>query len=228
VEARNGLVAIMSNEVIRRIVKKLERLPLDSLLAYEEELKAREEDAEVQKQRLLEHLRTRACVELRASKIAGVGVFAYRDIEEGMDPFASPNPGPEPPLCTLSGAEVNSLPHETQLRIKSFFAPMTDEDGWESSRGEDGELEYGITASGMEKMDLSWYVNHECNPSLRTVEPEPGGFSHFVTARKIAAGEELTVDYRELGEGFYSLVDPIDPRCAAHGNALKASQLQKS
>jgi hypothetical protein len=214
----------MSSEVIRRIVKKLERMPLDALLAFEEELKTREEEPEVVKQRLLEHLRARACVELRASKIAGVGVFAFRDIEEGVDPFAAPNPAPEPTLCTLSGAEVNSLPIETQLRVKSFFAPMTDEDGWESSRGEDGELEYGVTASGMEKMDLSWYVNHDSNPLLRTVEPEPGGFSHFVTARKISAGEELTADYRELGEGFFSLVDPIDPRCAAHGHALKASQ----
>jgi hypothetical protein len=214
----------MSSEVIRRIVKRLEHMPLDALLALEEELKAREEDSEVLKQRLLEHLRTRACVELRASKIAGVGVFAFRDIEEGVDPFAAPNGVPEPPMCTLSGAEVHSLPLETQLRLKSFFAPMTDEDGWESSRGEDGELEYGVSSSGMEKMDLSWYVNHGGNPTLRTVEPEPGGFSHFVTARKIAAGEELTADYRELGEGFFSLVDPIDPRCAAHAHALKASQ----
>jgi hypothetical protein len=218
----------MSNEVIIRIVKKLERMPLDALLAFEEELKVRSEDEEVLKRRLLDHLRTRACVELRASKISGVGVFAFRDIEDGVDPFAAPTPSPEAPLCTLSGAEVNSLPPETQLRVKSFFAPMTDEDGWESSRGEDGELEYGVSSTGMEKMDLSWYVNHDSNPTLRTVEPEPGGFSHFVTARKIAAGEEITADYRELGEGFFSLVDPIDPRCAAHDHSLKASQTQKS
>ncbi|CAE7641031.1 unnamed protein product [Symbiodinium sp. CCMP2456] len=167
------------------------------------------EPDERDKQRLLAHLRSEAYVELFASPIAGVGVRAFRQIPEGVDPFPICNPhmAAKEKFCTCSHAELRALPDGVMDKVKSFFAALTMDDGWTPMRDEDGEIIYGVLTSGMNNLNLSWYLNHSEDPNVAFKDAEEdGGYNSFVTRRRIEAGEELTTDYRELGKEFYALV----------------------
>ena len=64
---------------------------------------------------------------------------------------------------------------------------------------------YGINATGLVSMDMSWYVNHSDTPNIETVEAEcEGEFSSCRTMRPITAGEELLIDYRDGLESMYA------------------------
>mmetsp|Transcript_30795 Transcript_30795/g.57723 ORF Transcript_30795/g.57723 Transcript_30795/m.57723 type:complete len:232 (-) Transcript_30795:41-736(-) len=167
------------------------------------------EPDERDKHRLLNHLMSEAYVELFASPISGVGVRAFRQIPEGVDPFPICNlhMAAKERFCICSGAELRAMPHGVFDKVKSFFAALTMDDGWTPQRSDDGEILYGVMATGMNNLNLSWYLNHSDDPNIAFQEAEEdGGYNSFVTRRKIEVGEELTTDYRELGKEFYALI----------------------
>ncbi|CAK9070830.1 unnamed protein product [Durusdinium trenchii] len=96
------------------------------------------------KQRLIKHLQEQAYVELFASPIAGVGVRAFRPIPKGVDPF---------PICNMH-------------MVKSFFAALTEDDGWTPQTNRKGEIIYGVLSTGMNNLNLSWYLNHSDDPNI--------------------------------------------------------------
>ena len=49
---------------------------------------------------------------------------------------------------------------------------------------------------GIDAIDKSFFLNHSKNPNM--ISPDHG--ERFVTAREIAAGEELTADYDTYNE----------------------------
>ncbi|CAE7558852.1 unnamed protein product [Symbiodinium sp. CCMP2592] len=76
-------------------------------------------------------------------------------------------------------------------KVKSFFAALTMDDGWTPMRDEDGEIMYGVLTSGMNNLNLSWYLNHSEDPNVAFKDAEEdGGYNSFVTRRRIEAGEE--------------------------------------
>lgn len=89
--------------------------------------------------------------------------------------------------------------------IKCFFAPLTDGDNWENVRTTGGkDLIYGVNATGCNDLNCSWFLNHSDDPSVMFVDAEEEGhFCTYETKRVIERGEELTIDYRELGEAYY-------------------------
>jgi hypothetical protein len=68
--------------------------------------------------------------------------------------------------------------------LASLFIP--DEDG-----------RYSVPALGPNMVDIGAYLNHSSRPNMRTRD----GYT-FITKSRIAAGEELTVDYHSFGAGF--------------------------
>ncbi|CAE8711387.1 unnamed protein product [Polarella glacialis] len=167
------------------------------------------EPDEQDKRRVLDHLRSEAYVHLAVSPIAGVGVFAFRTIPVGIDPFPICNPhmGSKERVAFCSRTELMGMPPGVCDLVKSFFAPLTEDDSWTPQTDENGEILYGVLATGMNSLNLSWYLNHSDNPNISFKDADDeGGFNSFVTNRQIEAGEELVNDYRELGKEFYALV----------------------
>ena len=157
------------------------------------------------KRGLIDHLRHRSYVKLAPSLIAGVGVLAVRDIPPETDPFLPPNAhllSPEPPCVTIHATELATLPTTVRTQLETFFAALDDpRDPTGASRLRDatGGLVYGVNATGMERLDASWFLNHGEEPNVRYCEAaEDGAFNRYVTTRAVRAGEELLTDYRAL------------------------------
>ena len=155
---------------------------------------------------LLEHLRGGTWVRLGASAVEGVGVIAARDIPAGTDPFRACNAHLARPeeMVELTQAEVESLPPEVQALVRAFFAPLTDDNDVEW-RGPDGGLLFGVNATGVSTLDASWYLNHSAAPNVafRAADLEGGeSFNTYVTLRPVKEGEELCVDYGDIGQVY--------------------------
>eukprot|EP00927_Polykrikos_kofoidii_P070827 TRINITY_DN67205_c0_g1_i1.p1 TRINITY_DN67205_c0_g1~~TRINITY_DN67205_c0_g1_i1.p1 ORF type:complete len:241 (-),score=39.24 TRINITY_DN67205_c0_g1_i1:498-1220(-) len=163
------------------------------------------------RKRLLRHLQNEAYVMLAPSTIAGVGVLAIRDIPENVDPFPVCNNhfASAESFVVLSSKDLCGLPASVIEQVKSFFAPLTEDDNWEAQRDSDGNLLYGVLATGMSMLNISWYLNHSEDPNVSFKEAkDEGSYNSFVTMRAICEGEELSVNYRELGKEFFALVQP--------------------
>jgi len=159
--------------------------------------------------RLEHHLREEASVHLAPSKIAGVGVFAFRPMKQGVDPFPVCNRhfAAKETFCVFSDSKLGQLPPAVVEELKSFFAPLTEEDGWEPQRDDDGGLLRGVLVTGLSTLNVSWFLNHSDEPNLVFQEAkETGKFCSFVTLRPIESGQELTVNYRELGREYHAQV----------------------
>eukprot|EP00392_Amoebophrya_sp_AT5.2_P013432 g13550.t1 len=166
---------------------------------------------------LLDHLEHDVYVKLGVSAVEGCGVIAIRDIPAGVDPF---------PVCnrealnfdvsssdevsvvvTEHDLENRNLHPEVRRLVKSFFAPLTDEDPGREMKTLGPPLEYGVNATGMNTLNVGWYLNHSENPNVRHFEAvEAGTFCTYVTTREIQAGEELFINYKELGPEYYKTV----------------------
>jgi len=128
----------------------------------------------MQKKKLLENLQNTYC-RIKPSKIEGVGVFAIRDIPHGINPLPEEK---NPKWITLNEEDLKDMPKEVIELIDSFFVIEKDKT-------------VEIPECGLNRMDISFFLNHSLNPNMQTKDL---GYN-FITSRKIKKGEELTVDY---------------------------------
>lgn len=135
------------------------------------------------KQNTLSLLQKTYC-RLQPSTIEGVGVFAIREIPEGVDPFEGMR---DEPWHVFTVAELENLHPNVKKMIDDFFVIE-----------KDGTVQ--IPASGLNGMDISFYVNNSKEPNLKTER----GFA-FMTTRVIHPGEELTVAYSTYDEKYADL-----------------------
>ena len=129
-----------------------------------------------EKQSTFEILKNTYC-RLRPSKISGVGAFAIRDIPPGIELFRGQI---NQKWHKFKMEELQDLDQETLGMIDDFFVI-------EKNRT------VSIPSSGLNGMDMSFYVNHSTKPNAKTVD---NGFT-FVSVRKIKKGEEITVSYSD-------------------------------
>jgi SET domain-containing protein len=133
------------------------------------------------KLKILENLKNTYC-RLRPSKIEGVGVFAIRNIPKGKNPF----PGTRKQIWhKFNISELKKIDKEIMPLIDSFFVIH-----------KDGSVE--ISDSGLNGMDISYFLNNSDKPNIKTVDDG----ENFVTLRKIKKGEELSVSYATYDEKF--------------------------
>ena len=115
-------------------------------------------------------------IALAPSEIHGVGVFALVDIPSGTrDLFSPPRDWVPLPI-----AAVEALPPHALELVQRYC--LYDEEN------------YFVPPHGFRVYDLVVFLNHSSNPNLQSVD----GGDYFVTTRRVAAGEELTVDYETL------------------------------
>lgn len=134
------------------------------------------------KTKLLNELVNHSYVMLRPSPVAGVGVFAIRDIPKGCrDMFSKPDQNDE--WITISRKEVESLPDHARLLIENYC--LFD------------EQKYYVPDYGFKKIDVSLFLNHSDTPNIISIQDG----DYFETTRDIKKGEELVIDYGEIVDG---------------------------
>ena len=119
---------------------------------------------------------------LKPSTIEGVGVFTLTPIRKGAR---------VPLFCA---GDSKTISRRQYARLPSAYAryhvPDADEKWW-------GPVDY-------HRMSVGWYLNHSRTPNLNVLD-------NFTALRRIAAGEELTIDYA------YSKFDWVDDKDKRHG-----------
>jgi SET domain-containing protein len=117
---------------------------------------------------------------LAPSGIHGIGVFAVRDIPKGVNPFRIgiryPNSWIE-----ITETELARAPVGVAALLATLFL-------W------DDEGKFRVPSIGTNLVDIGSYLNHSDEPNLRTADGNV-----FRARRRIAKGEELTVDYASYG-----------------------------
>ena len=125
------------------------------------------------KSNIVKRLKNTYC-RLKPSKISGVGVFAVRDIPKNQNPFQ----GIKYNYHELKTSDFKNFDKEVLKMIDNLFVI-----------GKNGKV--WVPESGLNGMDVSFFVNHSENPNLKTIDDG----SNFITLRKVKKGEELTVSY---------------------------------
>lgn len=129
---------------------------------------------------LTRHLQEEVYCRLSASPTAGVGVIAARDIPAHTDPFLGCFTGDYHPY---TDEELSELSPGVQKMVRDYCVCL--EDLWY------------IPETGLNRLDLSFFINHSSTPNVATKDGES-----FFTVREIKAGEELFVDYNTYSEGL--------------------------
>jgi len=127
------------------------------------------------KKALINHLQNEVYCHLGVSKIAGIGVFALRQIPKGIDPLRTWLPTKD---LTISLEELNKLPTPVRKQIHMFCYV------------DNKKKKVDVPVYGMNAMNMAVYLNHSKKPSLKFTKN--GG---LVSLKRNNAGEELTIDY---------------------------------
>ena len=131
------------------------------------------------KQRLLDELSNNTYVILRPSPVAGIGVFAIKDIVKGCrEMFSAPHKDDQ--WIKVTKKEFELLPIHTKHLIENYC--LYDED------------HYFVPDHGFKKVDLSLFLNHSNEPNIISIQE--GDF--FEAIRDIKEGEELLINYGEI------------------------------
>lgn len=130
----------------------------------------------ISKPDLLNELVNNTYVVLRPSPVAGIGVFALRDIPKGCrDMFSKPDPSDN--WIKVPLAEVEKLPDHTRFLIWNYC--LFDDE------------HYFVPDHGFKKVDLCLFLNHSDDPNVKSVDEG----AYFETLRDIKEGEELFLYY---------------------------------
>lgn len=125
------------------------------------------------KRNILSDLKKTYC-RIKSSSIAGVGVFAVRDIPKNTNPF----PNSLQKWYQFHISDFVDVEKGVIEMIKDFF--VVEKDG-----------KVLIPEYGLNGMDISFFLNDSSKPNLKTDD----GFI-FLSKKDIKKGEELTVLYK--------------------------------
>ena len=133
---------------------------------------------------VLNNLRHNVYCRIRSSSIHGIGVVAIKDIPKGVNPFQ--RVGAELKPVSIAVSEIETLPQTVRKMVTDFCS-------------KDGNS-YSLPSSGLNGMDISFFMNHSKDPNIKSVDGgsgRSGGFIQFKSMRKIHSGEELTINYQQ-------------------------------
>ena len=132
------------------------------------------------KKQLLAHLKNDVYCRVMPSPIAGVGVFAVKDIPTKTDPFREGNE--DKSWIPFTKNEFSEIHPGVLQSIRDLFVFS---DGC-----------YWVPDQGMYTISIAQFLNHSKNPNVEIDKDA----EFFLTKKKIKTGEELTIDYRIFDE----------------------------
>jgi SET domain-containing protein len=130
----------------------------------------------ISKAELIEELSNNTYIMLKPSPIAGVGVFAIRDIPKGCrSMFSAPKPTDR--WIKIPKPEVERLSPSIQFLIGNYC--LFDEES------------YFVPDHGFKQVDLCLFLNHSDEPNVVSINDG----EYFEAVRDIGEGEELLLYY---------------------------------
>jgi SET domain-containing protein len=140
---------------------------------------------EILKELMMRHLERDVVARLGKSEY-GVGVFAFRKIVKGQQPF-----------MTLAGPCINyHLVRVESEKVKEIDTPLN---SYLSDFYLSPSTMYPIPALGPNTIDLGFYLNHSDTPNLDIKDIDECEYSVYIANRDIEPEEELTIDYCHFG-----------------------------
>lgn len=134
---------------------------------------------------VLANIKNNTYCRLKPSPVHGIGVFAIRDIEKGMNPFVLR--GRSHAWIGIKERDFRSFHPEIIDMIRAYFV---------KDKGK-----FWVHAQGLNALTIEFYLNHSKEPNLIYDVPN----EEFITTRVIRAGEELLIDYSVLKEEPFTL-----------------------
>jgi hypothetical protein len=113
----------------------------------------------------------------------GVGVFAIRDIPDGLRLFE----GDTGTVVRVPRAVVDQIQDVEMRRMYFDFCPIQGDNF--------------IAPLDFNQLTMAWYMNHSVNANVQADDT-----LHFIARRPITAGEELTTDYTSFSDHALHLV----------------------
>ncbi|GAQ88989.1 hypothetical protein KFL_004760040 [Klebsormidium nitens] len=117
-------------------------------------------------------------VELRDSRLGGMGLFATAGIKEGEVIWSDDTYNADKYLHTLP--EIKSWPSERQREFMHYAYQIEE------------ETFAGVGSLEIVRSDASNYMNHSCDPNCWFLTEDP---ARMLARRAMKAGEEITFDY---------------------------------
>jgi len=131
---------------------------------------------------LLAHWQANVYARLRPSKLAGVGVFAIRDMPKGACPFVMLNE--EAQVFKLTAKDLKALHPERAAMIRDYYAYDKKRACW-------------LVYSDPNQPPLQYFVNNGGKAANLTWDAD---LNHYVAARAVKKDEELTSDYATVSD----------------------------
>lgn len=131
------------------------------------------------KEEILNQLKNDTYCRLKRSPISGVGVFAIKRIPAGITPFGKAE---DADFVEFKPEELDDLDPEVKRYVQDLCS---------LDKGS-----YYLPECGIQKIDISWYLNHSKEPNMTTGDDG----ANFIASRDIEVGEELTVDYETYND----------------------------
>ena len=131
---------------------------------------------------LVRNLKNNVYCRIKPDSFGGVGVFAIKDIPEGVNPFKLSN-GECLHYKTIDVPEevVNSLPTGVKKMVKDFY--------------EKDNNSYGIPYEGINVNDITFYINESKYPNLDIISSKNCDMLIFKTNKVIKKGQQLFINY---------------------------------
>jgi SET domain-containing protein len=135
------------------------------------------------KQKLINHLKNDIYCRLGVSKIAGIGVFAIRDIPKGVNPYKNLYSHKDK-VVELTDGDLKGVDKNVKKVLKDFF-------------GSNKNDTYDVLYNGPNFLNVSFYMNHSDKPNVDIVDTPNSEYLGFKTNCVIKKGEEMTINYNE-------------------------------
>lgn len=126
---------------------------------------------------VLKHLREEVYTRVQVSKIHGIGVFAIRDIPQGIDPFFEEKQKLE--FIGINAAAIENDPGIPE-GVKQYVRDVCS--------NKNGVRNFPV--AGFNSITTAFLMNHSDSPNMGH-----DANNYSVTLRPIKQGEELTQDY---------------------------------
>ena len=134
------------------------------------------------KKRLINNIKNDTYCRIGVSRVHGVGVIAVKDIPKNIFIFK---------VCKKSCDNIIEITKKEIENVASGVKQMMD-DYLDKVNGK-----YQVPESGLNNLNISWYLNHSDTPNVDITEPAKDGFVLFKTNKDIRKGEELFIDYSQ-------------------------------